>query len=355
MHREFLARWAACLVFCGFLIGGGAHAARIEAEAGKRYTLTKQHGPWMIMVASFHATAPEPVDGRPAEHEGKTPEEAADELVFELRQKGIPAYFYSIKPQSETINTLDRLGRPDRMKNLRRVESIGVIAGNYEAFDSDPAQKTLAWIKKFRPKCLEDGVVFSRQEPLGGAFLTINPVLTPDEVAARRHDPLLRKLNSGVRNSLSENTGKLTLVVATFAGKSVTLAGNKDLDTLDFLKDNDLDAAGQNANDLAVAIRQHLNIEAYVWHDQFQSIVTVGAFASPSDPAIRTLHQRFAAKQEADAKGQPQFRVEVLVLDSKGRMIADPRNAARAGESLDTYRLWAFDPAPQIMRVPQLR
>ena len=63
--------------------------ARIEAIKGKKYRLTKQHGPWMIMVASLA----EPPDYR--RHEGISYLEAADRLVYELRRKGLPAYVYS--------------------------------------------------------------------------------------------------------------------------------------------------------------------------------------------------------------------------------------------------------------------
>jgi hypothetical protein len=39
-------------IVCSTAITPEAHA-RIEAEKGKKYKLTKRHGPWMIMVASL--------------------------------------------------------------------------------------------------------------------------------------------------------------------------------------------------------------------------------------------------------------------------------------------------------------
>ena len=66
---------------------GTAHA--IENVRGKQYQLTPKHGPWMIMVTSFRNV---PEDQK---SEGMTAEQAAEELVFELRSKGIPAYTFS--------------------------------------------------------------------------------------------------------------------------------------------------------------------------------------------------------------------------------------------------------------------
>lgn len=56
----------------------------------------------MIMVASFRNV---PEDRR---EKGLSAEEAAAELVFELREKGIPAYTYSQGAVIEHISTVDR-------------------------------------------------------------------------------------------------------------------------------------------------------------------------------------------------------------------------------------------------------
>lgn len=319
--------------------------ARIEAVAGKTYTITKQHGPWMIMVASFHSTA---VDGEV--DEGKTPQQAASDLVYELRTKGIPAYIYEIEPGSGLMQTIDRLGQPTRRRNLRNVKSLCVLAGNYPSIDDDVAQKTLAWLKKFEPNALQEGVAYAtlpgsqRQKPLSGAFLCMNPLLSAEEVAARRVDPLLRQLNTGMRHSLADNPGEYTLLVAHFGGKTVTEVKHSPLG-FDFLKDNDLDAAAIEANDLAAALRQDLdpqpgspfrNLEAYVWHDRNESIVTVGSFQRPDDPAIQHYIKMFSpAPHPTTGEIQPRY----LAIGEKG-----------AGA-----RVWAFVPTPQLIVAPKLR
>jgi hypothetical protein len=318
-------------------------AARIEAIRGKSYTLTRQHGPWMIMVASFHTTA---ADGQT--DEGKTPLEAANELVYELRTKGIPAYTYEIEPESEMLQTVDRLGQPVRRRNLRRVKSLCVLAGNYPSFEDDVAQKTLVWIKKYDPQCLKEGVTFKptpgRPLPLSGAFLCMNPLLSPEEVAARRVDPFVRQLNAGVRYSLSENPGEYTLLVAHFGGKSYTQLKNQPT-LLEFLKDNDLDEAARQANDLAAALRQDLdpqpespfrNLEAYVWHDLSESIVTVGSFRGPDDPAIQRYLQMFTGSIDP-VTGQ---------IQSRYLAIGGPKQPSR---------VWPFIPRPQLIPVPKVR
>ncbi len=314
-------------------------AARIEAIPGKSYRLTNKHGPWMIMVATFHSTGD---DGQT--DEGKSPQQAADELVLELRKQGVPAYTHEAENAGDLFQTRDRLGQVVNRRNLRRVKSICVLAGNYDNFSDNVARQTLEWTKKFNPQSLQDGVAFvpspGRPQPLSGAFLCINPLRPADEVAVHKMDPLLKQINSGVRHSLSENRGKYTLVVAYFGGKNFTQI-RETREMLQFLTDNDLDDAAVQANELAIALRQDLdaqkqfrNLDAYVWHDHHHSVVTVGSFSSEDDPAMAHYRKLFAPAQS------PQT----------GRY--EPRYLSITGSH---PRVWAFTPALQVMRVPQIR
>jgi hypothetical protein len=337
----FVRRSAVSLVVLWATAGFAARdclAARIEAVAGKAYRLASQHGPWMVMVATFHSTG---ADGQT--DEGKTPQQAADQLVLELRQQGVPAYTHEVENPAELFRTRDRLGQEVRRRNLRRVKSHCVLAGNYPSFDDDVAQKTLAWIKKFSPKSLTDGVSYratpGRPLPLSGAFLCINPLRSASDVAAHRVDPLLKQLNSGVQHSLTTNRGPYTLVVAHFGGKQFTEL-RETRSPQQFLTDNDLDDAAENANQLAVALRQDLdpqrqfrNLDAYVWHDHDHSIVTVGSFQSEHDPAIAEYRKLFAA----------------VMNPQTGRL--EPRYLSIPGS---VPKVWAFTPTLQVVRVPQL-
>jgi hypothetical protein len=357
MLRRLLPCVLLSALIAGALLANSAHAARIEAEAGKRYSLSKNHGPWMIMVASFHTTAE---DGET--QIGKTPEEAADELVLELRKKGIPAYVHAMQPADDPVMTIDRNGREVRRKNLRQVTSIGVLAGNYPALDDDVAQRTLKWIKDYSPQCLEEGVVFQKTEerptPLAAAFLTINPLLTPEEIEAFKGvDTFVLRLNHSERNSLLDNKGRYTLVVATFGGKSgiQTPLGGVGGFGRDIKLDDDLDVAAQEARDLAEALRSTENVEAFVWHDRYHSIVTVGSFETNNDPSIAAFMNRFGANQPTTAL-VPKFSdsVKYLAIDGNGQRIPDVQNI-NSTVLPSGFRMWAFDPTPHLMAVPHPR
>ncbi|TWT46990.1 hypothetical protein KOR42_42580 [Thalassoglobus neptunius] len=342
------------LAFCTSILGSSANGATIEADPGKKYELTKNRGPWMISVATFHSASPDGVTRK-----GKSPEEAAHELIIELRELGMPAYMYVHEPDQQRVSVKDVLGREEYKKNLRRVRSVLVIAGNYDDIDDKLAQDSLKWIKKLNPECLQTGVVFqateARPTPLSGAFLTINPLLSPEEVQQNRQDPLLVRLNSGQEYSLYENPGEYTLVVKRFLGKSQTVKpGDKLPSITQFLKDNDLDDAGEAAQELVTILRgrydEGLNnspgifneVEAYVWHDRHESFVTVGSFSSPNDGAIKKYMEAFSPRLVTFENGSQNFQPVHLSI-------------AGFGKGRNETRLFVFDPEPQLIRVPKKR
>lgn len=347
--------------FCLLLTIIGALATptwAIEAVRGKTYALSKQHGPWMIMVASFRNVPEE------RRQEGLSAEEAAQELVFELRQIGIPAYTYGQGAVIQKMETQDRQGREDARIYAAQREMICVLAGNYSSIDDETGQKTLKWMKKYTPKFMKDeksGAIFretpGRKGPLAGAFMTINPILKPEEVASKKTDPVQIELNSHSKYPLWANKRAYTVQVATFTGKKVTpigtsqYAGNeaKFTQALDRGKTDptayNLNRAGEDAEQLANALREKGH-EAYVHHDRFQSIVTVGAFDNPNDSRAREFIANFGAKQKLDdATGRNVFVAEILSVQI-------PANRNNPNGSTQT---WMFDPQPQIIPVPRMR
>ncbi len=340
-----------------------AAAGQIEAVKGKQYRLTKQHGPWMIMVGSFRDVV-EP----DRKKKGMSAQEAADELVYELRVKGIPAYTFSQDAQVGEIKTVDRLGHEDMRIFAAQRDMICVIAGNYPDQGDKTAEKTLKYIKKFTPdyiKNSENGAVYRRTQskgPFGAAFLTVNPLVDPTEVAQKKPDYDLVKLNYGIQNGLVENPGKYTVQVATFTGRSVTPVGNSSVGEKDFdarlqssfdeatgMARTNLGAVSEDAAQLAKALR-HLKtekfpkgIEAYVYHDRFESIVTVGSFDDPQDPRIARIIEHFCAKTKKD----PSTGNDVVVAE-----ILLPASAQR-GSAAST--MWVFDPQPRPIEVPRLK
>lgn len=336
--------------------------AQIEKPVrGKQYPLSPAYGPWMIMVASFSAPHPgEKVDGM-------TPQQAADELVFELRSNGIPAYTYSLGDKVEAIETFDRLGEPDKRVYAAQRGSICVLAGNYTNIDpksekSKVAIDTLNWIKKkFQPKFLSGGnpdragmvslknggnyrITPGQSGPLAGAFFTTNPLRSPDElpqVNSERID-LLVKLNAGGDCSLYENKSKYTLIVASFYGQKLPVnAKPSEIKRFNETFGRALDQAGQDAWELARYMRQ-LGHDAYVWHDEYKSVVTVGAFDNTDDPRIRTAINKYAAKTKTNEKQNRQIlAAEYLTLPAK----PTPQDPIR--------KTWIFDPQPRLMKVPK--
>ncbi|MGE3316738.1 MAG: hypothetical protein AB7O26_16595 [Planctomycetaceae bacterium] len=339
-----------------------AAAKPIEAVKGKEYRLTKKHGPWMVMVASFHEPPPD------RKGEGISPEEAAQQLVHELRTKGIPAYTFSQEDVVDEIPTGSSRD-PQKMKMgsyIAQKGSISVLAGNYPSPDDKKAIRTRDFIKKFTPELLGDeeatgrgGVLHKlknggiyrttpgRPSPLAGAFLTVNPLLSVEEVKSIRRDPLLLQWNQG-EHSLLQNKKKYTLVVASFYGHSKVGNSLSSAEDLEFKIDKShMEQVGYSAWELATALRKAKSLgyekdyEAYVYHDRFGSVVTVGGFDSPDDPQITKLQNHFGAKIAAvNPDGTSALGAEAFSL---------PRRPAKGQKA----QSWIFDPYPKLMEVPK--
>ena len=332
---------------------------KIDADPSKPYTLDKAHGPWMVMVASFH-TAGASKD----KQLGKTPNEAAQELVLELRRMKVPAYVYEVKAKNESVKAQDTQGRPQKMKNMRIVNSVCVLAGNYREIDEPKAQQTLKFIKQFTPKCLQTGVDYTvspgRPGPLSKAFMTSNPLLSQEELEAAKQasDPLLVTLNNDERFSLYENKGKYTLVVAKFSGKSVNVV-NESLEKAEgyFIKGgNDLDQAAISARMLvkvlrnrdpiplnshpeAAELQKFCRLDAYIWHDHTTSYVTVGSFETPNDPDVQKFVQMFGPK---------------VTVSESGRQSVTPRYMPMMQEDGKATFI-PFEPLMRMMVVPHAK
>jgi hypothetical protein len=339
-----------------------ANANPIEAVRGKHYKLTRRHGPWMIMVASFN----KPPEDRLTE--GMTPEQAAEELVYELRRAGIPAYIFQQEEIDGTITTVDRRTQEERSGKIRNwAGGICVLAGNYPSANDPVGQRTLKYIKKkFKPEFLSDiaaqgeagpgemikrvqsGGVFHttpyRPGPLSGAFMTTNPLMSDEDLAVRKRDPLILRLNSGSEYSLLQNKGKYTVVVATFQGRYEIANGinEKKMQVSSALGD-----AAERAWELCTALRRAKSygydreFPAWVFHDHYSSIVTIGSFNSKDDPRITEIQNTFGAKVAAiKSDGSPSLSAELFAIPKKP-----------AGNEL--VKTWIFDPFPQVIDVPR--
>ncbi|NQV23451.1 MAG: hypothetical protein HQ518_03695 [Rhodopirellula sp.] len=333
-------------------VAGSISAARIDATADRTYRITKQHGPWMIMVASFserHETV---------RVDGLSPVDAANQLVYALRKRGIPAYTFQMSEADHGNLGTDALGRTMRTKAPVHDNSISVVAGNYPTVDDSTAQKTRDFIKRLSLKDLNleswingGGLVFRQTPgqpgPFSGAFLTINPLFTQEEVAKTKRDPLILRLNGNSEYSILRNKGKFTLAVATFKGRSQTGIGERDYQkAYELFKPNGtLDDAAERAWKVAKMLREGIfsgsqqgqTFEAYVYHDKFQSLVTVGSFDSPQDPRLIQMAHIFRAKQQTGTNGKSFTTGESIIIP---------------GDPAETV---IFDPVPTLIPVPQIR
>ncbi|MEM7812542.1 MAG: hypothetical protein AAF532_13795 [Planctomycetota bacterium] len=385
IRTVFAAATASALVYV--TLASTAAAGPIEAIRGKEYRLTTAHGPWMIMVATFNT----PPAG--SEEAGLTPDQAAAELVFELRKAGLPAYTYKQDEQFVDTTAGDSLGGASPAQYRAKLGEVCVLAGNYKTkaqagekpnsvADLDGpcglAQRSLAWVETFEPAFLsvgEDlgngfvklasGGVIRRTEGqptvLSGAFLTINPLLDPTAVRSRL-DPLVTRLNERGRNpyTLADCDGKFSLVVKTFRGSSQIAQGDLPeadggVQQVSFLRGlfgggsrglPELAKLEVEAVALAGALREtklarELGLPAYAWHEADYSIVTVGAFDDRNDPKIAELAKRLGLKPEID----PASGRRVVT----GEFVPDPRGGGR-----NSGHGWILDPQPTVIEVPQV-
>jgi hypothetical protein len=263
---------------------------RVEAEADKQYLLTDDHGPWMILATSFA---------------GPGANQQAQELALELRESfNLEAFVhkqtYDFTQPVEGLG-LDRYGRPKVMEyaNAVKFDEIAVLIGHFESVEDPKVEKVLDKIKHARPDCLDLAknknttqrfIGFrelyrrltpdeeKRQKgPMGNAFVTRNPLLPREYFVPDGLDPLVERMNRNVEHSLLDNPGKFSVKIATFRG-----ATTMQLDKI--AKDgrelpSKLEEAAVKAHELTEALRKR-GVEAYEFHDRYESIVTVGSFDS---------------------------------------------------------------------------
>jgi len=349
--RPFASLLAIALTVC---ISSSAFA-KVEAVKGKRYRLTSKHGPWMIMVAALRDVPEE----RRTEG-GMSAWQAADELVYELRRKGIPAYAFlqDMRLQDVRENDGNASGRKSG-QYIAQHEAIAVLAGNFRSADDEQAQIIMNWMKeKYEPEFMKDkkngGIIAKtpgRPKVLSRAHLTTNPLMPPSEIKAASSTPLLRELNGDMQYSLLRNKGKYTLRIATYKGTSIVQVGNQVSERVEKsfanLFGNNLDAAGRKAWELTEALRAARKLgydrdhEAWVFHDRYESYVTVGSFDSPDDPRISQLAKLFNGKTRI-YEGKEVMTAEVMTI---------PRHVPVGQQPEKT---WMFDTKPRLIEVPRL-
>jgi hypothetical protein len=324
-------------------------------------SLTTENGPWMIMAMSFS---------------GDEAEEEAYRLALELRRDlKLEAYTHEQAAElEETVIGLgvDSRGRPKRMRHIHGTNSAehAVLVGNFKSFDDPEAAKTLEKLRYLQPKSLgglgqpEGNETFSanhmrafyrkvtrnpeqkRRGPMGKAFITRNPLAPQDEVARQSLDPFVEEMNLGETYSLLGNPGRYTVVIGTYRG--VSAFNETDFEKSIRKRDglNKIDEAAINAKRVAAELRKS-GIDAFVFHDRHESIVTVGSFDDLGDegegeridlrPEVAAVIKRFEAGRNSipgtDQLGLQPKAVAGVPLDVSPRIIVVPRKSLA-----DVYR-----------------
>ena len=137
-------------------------------------------------------------------------------------------------------------------------------------------------------------------------------------------DPFVLDMNREVKHSLLDNPGQYTVRVASFQGESYFQGeGREESDRSPSLipvfrraaRPNKLEVAADNAHRLTEALRKR-GVEAYEFHDRFESIVTVGSFESVGTqlpdgrldlrPEVYKIMQTYGAERsDCRSRGKP--------------------------------------------------
>jgi hypothetical protein len=308
------------------------------------WRIQPEHGPWFILVKSYVRP---PKGSRAAQEDrGLTALELGEALAKEVREEfRVQAFLFEYvsderkaehravvaarqKARNEYLSQVRELEKrarlqgldfapPDNKLHVLRHESrdqIGVLVGGFQT-EAD-ARKALAQVKKWPPpknELLMDGgtvvkpgpdgkpvVQSTRLNPYPTAFVVPNPSAARDAAghAARPAvDPFIVKLNEGNPYNLLKAKKGWTLAVKSFASPVEIVNKNADSSLMrkfGWRKGADVLAAGaEQAEAMAKAIRamtgpggQPLNLEAFVLHTRTASLVTVGQFDGPDDPAL---------------------------------------------------------------------
>jgi hypothetical protein len=311
-----------------------AAAADVGAGGSSDYQITKQHGPYLILVGSFV---------------GDEAQDMATRLTAELRKDyKLQAYIFSKSEQERAER--DRLleewkrqngGAPAR--KVRITDEYTVLVGHYKNMDA--AYDDLGRIKKLKPpssvpagpglftakleykknmdnwldggKIQKGGLVsqFSR------AFVVRNPLLPADKPVAGAsgtlddEESVLLNLNASEKHSLMKCKGKWTLLVSVRGGGAITQSSKpsvfddlnpwspkpgtpQQLSSKSNSQNHTADARG-----LAEVLRDNkFGYEAYVLHTRGASFVTVGGFNAPNDPEMLRLHRQLAGMTVGNTK-----------------------------------------------------
>lgn len=352
--------------------------------------LQAEHGPWLILAASFEGNGSK-------ERSLRLARELKDS--FQLQAYVMPKSFdYT---QSMLGNGMTESGAPKKMryKDRKVVEGYAVLVGNFDSIDSPAIKESLTYVKKLKPKVFASmqqskdansmsvtvdeyrawlrnfGANKEEQDaapgPMSNAFVTRNPMLPADYYKAPEVDRFVKKLNEEAavaEHNLLKCPGKFTVRVATFRGEDQFVSWGRSNDGKSKQENEmtQLEKAAESAM-LATKALRAAGYEAYQFHDRTHSIVTVGSFNELGaqdaqrnfayDPNIQKIVSTFGASPKpVQSQFGPGYSPKLLLGDLVQQKDIPELVKAKGKEQIAIFAKYAqiaFDVKPTPIAVPR--
>lgn len=298
-------------------------------DINKDLAVTPSVGNWLIMIISYS---------------GKDGAQQARKMCVELRNKNrVAAYVYVFgaeerRKEQERVKKLVEqqqlflkqnnmsLDTPVRIRHQQIDVHHAVLIGGYP--DDETAKRALESVKKW-PQPDEKSVdlevkYYARGETKGAkketeayyvnpfkrAFVCRNPTVKNETQQEQKLDiATLRRMNADEPYSLLNCRKNITLAVKEFQTPYMMQDKTNSTNIFETLgtKTERQDHAKISAHNLAETLRKINLSETYVLHAKFSSTVTVGAFDSVDDPALKSLQEKLAHQFNQPPFTQIQF------------------------------------------------
>jgi hypothetical protein len=373
-------------MLCALSINSGALGQRPKSSA--ELLLKTEHGPWMVLAASF---------------EGEGAKRKAVQLAAELREE-FRLKAYCLPKMFDYTQTVAGVGftpqgeqKKMKYQDDRVIESCAVLVGDFDSIEGDDIERTLNYVRTIKPKFYNQGgsassagdeskvaagdyrkwlekLVVRKEEtkikdpgPMSKAFLVRNPLLPAEYFKSPTVDKFVKDLNQQPvlkEHNLLNCKSNFTVRVLTLKGKTAYVSWGRSAELNE--EDSDLEAAAEQAY-LVTKVLRDAGYEAYQFHNRQESIVTIGGFDNLGkeqpdksfqyDPAIQRVVDKF--------KGTDRVTQSKFGLTQTPRMLVDevvPQNRipelakGTREEQLELFRKLsvAFDLIPLPIAVPKL-
>ena len=338
--------------------------------------LSDGNGPWLIMVASFVGEE----GAIKAKHLAGELTKTFETKTFIYRQ----SFDFSSPIQGHGWERVEVDGelsavRPKQLRpqGAKEFDEYAVLIGEFPTVEDARAQRALESIKNFNPESI--GQLQADREtqtlrgwrafadlgnnnevrgkgPLRAAFLMPNPLLPDDFFKVNQLDDFVINLNKRAKHSLLENSSTYSVRVATFRGTTTFKldemeeeAPKRRWGSKKKSRSNKLVVAAEKAHRLTLELRK-LKVEAYEFHDRYESYECVGGFdwvaqgqgeQKTQNPDVVAVIQNFKATIETfpgmpravRPKVLPSLRGKGIVFDVQPLPVKVPKIHVSAASS----------------------